>query len=74
MEDETKGTLREFCISNYILDDNFEPETSVSPPECPVVVFVNSKSGGQLGGDLLQTYRSLLNEKQVTILVMFCLN
>ncbi|GFP89541.1 diacylglycerol kinase 5 [Phtheirospermum japonicum] len=31
----------------------------------PVLVFINSKSGGQLGGDLLVTYRSLLNKKQV---------
>ncbi|QHN95449.1 Diacylglycerol kinase [Arachis hypogaea] len=28
-------------------------------------LFANSKSGGQLGGDLLKTYRALLNEKQV---------
>ncbi|KAL9273746.1 Diacylglycerol kinase 5-like protein, partial [Drosera capensis] len=34
-------------------------------PNSPVVVFINSKSGGQLGGELLATYRSLLNKNQV---------
>ncbi|XP_054816053.1 diacylglycerol kinase 5-like isoform X2 [Prosopis cineraria] len=36
-----------------------------NPPTCPVLVFINSKSGGQLGGDLLKTYRTVLSEKQV---------
>ncbi|KAK2974625.1 hypothetical protein RJ640_029737 [Escallonia rubra] len=29
------------------------------------MVFINSKSGGHLGGELLMTYRSLLNKNQV---------
>jgi hypothetical protein len=61
--------LNNFKIPDYIL----VPESMVEKcdesglvlPECPVLVFVNSKSGGQLGGDLLQTYRTLLSEKQV---------
>ena len=62
--------LNKFKIPNYIL----VPESKVEEdnkgqdvPQCPVLVFVNSKSGGQLGGDLLQTYRALLNEKQVCL-------
>jgi diacylglycerol kinase (ATP) len=34
-------------------------------PPCPVVVFINSRSGGQLGSSLIKTYRELLNEAQV---------
>ncbi|KAF2283163.1 hypothetical protein GH714_043493 [Hevea brasiliensis] len=64
----SESTLNEFRIPSFI----FQPELEVSddgspspPPQYPVLVFINSKSGGQLGGDLLLTYRSLLNEKQV---------
>ena len=65
--------LNNFKIPDYIL----VPESKVEEieecgllvPKCPVLVFVNSKSGGQLGGDLLQTYRTLLNEKQVFLYV-----
>ena len=58
-------TLKDFSIPDYILI----PEAGVSNvshiPECPVIVFINSKSGGQLGGELLVTYSSLLNKNQV---------
>lgn len=57
--------LKQFYIPNYILNLDSQPETLSDAPECPVVVFINSKSGGQLGGNLLVTYRSLLNENQV---------
>lgn len=30
-----------------------------------MLVFINSKSGGQLGGELLRTFRHLLNKYQV---------
>uniref|UniRef100_A0A7N1A1N5 Diacylglycerol kinase n=1 Tax=Kalanchoe fedtschenkoi TaxID=63787 RepID=A0A7N1A1N5_KALFE len=57
--------LKEFLIPSYIL----LPETAVDAPpdvpKCPVLVFINAKSGGQLGGELYKTYRSLLNEEQV---------
>ncbi|CAA6658401.1 unnamed protein product [Spirodela intermedia] len=62
---ETERLLREFYIPNYILDAKAETETCSIPPECPVLVFINSKSGGQHGGDLLTTYRQLLNGNQV---------
>ena len=60
--------LKNFRIPNYILVPESKAEnvdTSPDAPECPVLVFINSKSGGQLGGDLLKTYRTLLNENQV---------
>lgn len=58
-------TLREFCIPDYILVSGSEGK-SVSPvPTCPVIVFINSKSGGQLGGELLVSYSTLLNKNQV---------
>lgn len=76
MEDpasESNGFLKEFYIPNYILNPDAEPETLSEVPRCPVIVFINSKSGGQLGGNLLLTYRSLLNENQVTCLCK-CIN
>lgn len=70
MDSVSESNLNEFRIPSFI----FQPELHVSDdgsssplPECPVLVFINSKSGGQLGGDLLLTYRSLLNEKQVYV-------
>lgn len=61
-----ESTLNEFRIPSFIFDTDLEvPDDDESSPQCPVLVFINSKSGGQLGGDLLVTYRLLLNEKQV---------
>nr|XP_027191667.1 diacylglycerol kinase 5-like isoform X2 [Cicer arietinum] len=61
--------LNKFKIPDYILvpESNVEKfdESDLVVPNCPVLVFVNSKSGGLLGGHLLLTYRTLLNEKQV---------
>ncbi|KAF8414000.1 hypothetical protein HHK36_001998 [Tetracentron sinense] len=57
--------FKEFYIPNYILVPESEVETVSHIPTCPVIVFINSKSGGQLGGDLLITYRDLLNKNQV---------
>ncbi|KAJ0983642.1 hypothetical protein J5N97_011897 [Dioscorea zingiberensis] len=57
--------LREFYIPDYIFELGLEVEELSYTPQCPVVVFINSKSGGQLGGDLLITYRELLNKVQV---------
>ncbi|KAL0794155.1 hypothetical protein Bca101_065532 [Brassica carinata] len=60
--------VKQFYIPTYVLSPEPEseaPAQPIAPPESPVLVFVNSKSGGQLGGELLVTYRSLLNEKQV---------
>lgn len=58
--------LGNFQIPTYIIVPESE-KTESEAPQCPVLVFVNSKSGGQLGGDLLVTYRSLLNEHQVLL-------
>ncbi|KAL0917374.1 hypothetical protein M5K25_012428 [Dendrobium thyrsiflorum] len=57
--------LKEFYIPKYIIVPDSMVEELHRPPSSPVVVFINSKSGGQLGGDLLQTYRQLLSESQV---------
>lgn len=59
--------LKDFQIPNYILLSEPKDEI-VYAPKCPVLVFINSKSGGQLGGDLLKTFRTLLNENQVDLL------
>lgn len=66
---ETDQSLREYQIPNYILDPGSAVETSICTPECtcPVLVFINSRSGGQLGGDLLTSYRALLNKSQVLL-------
>ncbi|KAB5530174.1 hypothetical protein DKX38_020255 [Salix brachista] len=59
--------LKEFYIPNYILVPESKPDSTPPPqlPQCPVLVFINSKSGGQLGADLFKTYSALLNENQV---------
>ncbi|XP_027355513.1 diacylglycerol kinase 5-like [Abrus precatorius] len=58
-------TLEEFCIPNYILVAGSEVRSVSHVPACPVIVFINTKSGGQLGAELLVTYSSLLNKNQV---------
>lgn len=62
---EKNNMLKEFYIPTYI----FMPESSVEQvpliPSCPVIVFINTKSGGQLGHDLIVSYRKLLNHAQV---------
>lgn len=60
--------LKNFLIPNYVLLSELEVENVPHVPSCPVLVFINSKSGGQLGGALLSTYRSLLKERQVNFL------
>lgn len=54
-------------IPEYILTESAPApkDPNRQPPACPVLVFVNSKSGGQLGAELLKSYRVLLNQKQV---------
>lgn len=63
---------KDFYIPTYILSEDASRSDDVKlrdVPTCPVLVFINSKSGGQLGGDLLNTYQSLLNKDQVLTLV-----
>lgn len=58
--------MMDFFIPDHILIPGSEASSgSESGPECPVIVFINTKSGGQLGGELLVTYQSLLNKNQV---------
>lgn len=69
--DSESVKIEEFKIPTYILVEAKVENVPEEPkcPECPVIVFINSKSGGQLGGDLLVTFRKLLNEKQVNLVV-----
>lgn len=62
---KSENMLKDFYIPDYILVPGSEPPDARDIPECPVIVFINSKSGGQLGGELLVTYSSLLNKNQV---------
>ena len=43
-------TLKDFYIPDHILASEFGDISDSYIPACPVVVFINSKSGGQLGG------------------------
>lgn len=69
--------LKGFKIPKYVVGGEPKRDGEGSEvPECPVLVFINSKSGGQLGGHLLVTYRQLLNDWQVHMFSMiqcFCL-
>lgn len=61
----SESVLEDYYIPNYILVAGSEATNASHIPACPVIVFINSKSGGQLGGKLLVSYRSLLNVHQV---------
>lgn len=80
MRDEKLAkVIKEFYIPDYIVAPEESNSSSCSgtsddeddAPSCPVIVFINSKSGGQLGRQLLITYRSLLNQNQVIVIVCF---
>ena len=61
----SENILKDFYIPNYILLPESEVRDASHMPASPVLVFINSRSGGQLGGELLCTYRVLLNKNQV---------
>ena len=61
----SKNILKDFYIPNYILLPESEVRDASHMPASPVLVFINSRSGGQLGGELLCTYRVPLNKNQV---------
>ncbi|KAJ7981382.1 diacylglycerol kinase [Quillaja saponaria] len=67
MADSTSESnfFKNFLIPNYILVPGSEVDSTPNVPKCPVLVFINSKSGGQLGGELFVTYHTLLTENQV---------
>jgi hypothetical protein len=58
------GSFYQDC---YIPDYLLKPDCELidHAPRCPVVVFINPRSGHQLGSILIKTYRVLLNEAQV---------
>ena len=62
---EAVEILKDYYIPDYILLPDLEIEQQACVPECPLIVFINTKSGGQLGGELLLTCCSLLNKNQV---------
>ncbi|KAK4344045.1 hypothetical protein RND71_037139 [Anisodus tanguticus] len=62
---EADNSLKDYYIPDYILLPEREIQNGYDVATCPVLVFINSKSGGQLGGQLLLTYRNLLNKNQV---------
>ncbi|XP_047944634.1 diacylglycerol kinase 1-like [Salvia hispanica] len=57
--------IKDFLIPGSLLEQDTEIQRLPSKPGHPVLVFINSKSGGQLGGELIVTYRSILNKEQV---------
>ncbi|EMS61940.1 Diacylglycerol kinase zeta [Triticum urartu] len=59
------GPLEEYRIPDYVLRPDAQQVLVDHAPQCPVIVFINSKSGGQLGSSLIKTYRELLSEAQV---------
>ena len=61
----SENILKDFYIPNYILLPESEVRDASHMPASPVLVFINSRSGGQLGGELLCTYRVLLNKNQI---------
>ncbi|XP_071702631.1 diacylglycerol kinase 1-like [Rutidosis leptorrhynchoides] len=63
--DSEAENLKDFWIPDYILLRGSEGEKPSHVPASPVIVFVNSRSGGQLGGELLVSYQTLLNKNQV---------
>ncbi|KAK2971765.1 hypothetical protein RJ640_002054, partial [Escallonia rubra] len=62
--DAKVDTLKDYLIPDYIFDTERAIWTDSHVPACPVMVFINSKSGGHLGGELLMTCRTLLNKNQ----------
>jgi hypothetical protein len=68
---EKNNMLKEFYIPTYIFIPESPVEHASQIPTCPVVVFINTKSGGQLGRELIVTYRKHLNHAQVDIVYFF---
>ncbi|KAG6519255.1 hypothetical protein ZIOFF_022747 [Zingiber officinale] len=62
---EKDEILKEFFIPSYVFTAELPIKHLSHVPACPVVVFINTKSGGQLGGDLLVTFHKVLNKLQV---------
>lgn len=63
--DSEPESLKDYTIPDYILVPESKIEKPSHVPSSPVIVFINSRSGGQLGGELLLSYQTLLNKNQV---------
>ncbi|KAK3010954.1 hypothetical protein RJ639_011850, partial [Escallonia herrerae] len=64
-DSKVDNIAKDYLIPDYILLSGSETRKVSHIPAFPVLVFINTKSGGQLGGELLITYRNLLNKNQV---------
>ncbi|KAK2984729.1 hypothetical protein RJ640_004554, partial [Escallonia rubra] len=64
-DSKVDNIVKDYLIPDYILLSGSETRKVSHIPAFPVLVFINTKSGGQLGGELLITYRNLLNKNQV---------
>ena len=69
---KSDNPLKDFYIPDYILVPGLDISGAENIPECPVIVFINTRSGGQLGGELLVTYQTLLNRNQVRFWFDYC--
>lgn len=65
MGDPTPEFILDMRIPDYVFEEVNPHAPGLKAPRCPVLVFINSKSGGQLGSELLKSYRLLLSPKQV---------
>ncbi|KAI5075753.1 hypothetical protein GOP47_0009829 [Adiantum capillus-veneris] len=60
--------ILEMRIPDYVFGDcplDATKASDIRAPLCPLLAFVNSKSGGQLGSELLKSYRVLLSPQQI---------
>ncbi|KAK3040296.1 hypothetical protein RJ639_028211 [Escallonia herrerae] len=64
-DSKVDNIVKDYLIPDYILLSGSETRKVSHIPACPVIVFINTKSGGQLGEEVLMTYRTLLNKNQV---------
>lgn len=64
---EDDEILENMIIPDYVLIGHKRPDQEVGrrPPKYPTLIFVNSRSGGQLGRHLLAACRLLLNPIQI---------
>ncbi|XP_078171231.1 diacylglycerol kinase 1-like [Carex rostrata] len=61
----TELLRKQFYIPSYFLVPELRADIIPCVPTCPVIFFINTKSGGQLGAGLLLTCRQILNPLQV---------
>ncbi|XP_024990743.1 diacylglycerol kinase 5-like [Cynara cardunculus var. scolymus] len=65
LKSSSDNLLRDLHIPDYMLVPGGKVEALSVAPAYPTIVFINPKSGGQLGGELIVTYRSILGQNQV---------